>query len=259
MYYDGYMEWGDTDCPWFAYLLVPIETYDKSKPSQAGVLLKKYTAASQQYVEDTISVHNIDTTAHSTEFNAKADKNPTMNEIPTSTSAYELQDSCSYQHVPLYASTYTLPNIANDTVGHSIVIDVYFSHVTSIAFQSESAYEMDKSIEITSGDVWRFMCNWFGHGWRIFSLKMKIPVLTVTTPVAISGTVGTPITETGFTASASDHAQVRYSSSDLPDGITLVDGKLNGTINTAGTYTSTAVASSNFSVSKNITVNFTIS
>lgn len=94
--------------------------------------------------------------------------------IPAATTAYTLSEG-AFGHAPTSAPTYTLPAVTDATRTHSILLDVDFTTVQSIAFQDSSgnAVALQKNISITAGDQWRFICTYTYGSWRIFPVPLN--------------------------------------------------------------------------------------
>lgn len=108
---------------------------------------------------------------------------PNITAIPAATSAYSLLDSSAttnnhshtYTHAPDSAPTYTLPDVTDAAVDHSILLDVDFTTVQTIAFQDSAGttVPLQKQITLSAGDKYRFICLYQFGAWRVYPLKME--------------------------------------------------------------------------------------
>ena len=107
---------------------------------------------------------------------SKLKDDPNTITIPSATSSYSLIDGYSYIHTPSYAPTYTFPSVANTDGTHSILLDVDFSTVQTIYFRDSNynAITPQKSIDIASGDHYRFICIYTFGLWLVFPLKLDV-------------------------------------------------------------------------------------
>lgn len=102
-----------------------------------------------------------------------------------------------------------------------------------------------------------FGVNRIPEGWTV--VNIDAPEITVETPVTLTGTQNTAITNLQLTATVSDNGTPTFTSSDLPAGLTLSNtGLISGTPTGSGEGTSTITVSYDGAESKTITLNWTI-
>ena len=95
---------------------------------------------------------------------------PNVTVIPAATSEYSLLDSSAttnshswvYEHAPEAAPTYTLPDVTNESVLHTIILTVDFTSVQTCSFEDSEGTIIAPldSLDITAGDVVEYLCRY---------------------------------------------------------------------------------------------------
>lgn len=108
---------------------------------------------------------------------------PNITTIPTATTAFSLLDataktnnhSCTYYHKPLFASSYTLPTVTDNTVTHDIVLYADFASTASVVFQDSlgNIIEVKSSLTPAVGEKWAFYCSYEFGKWNIYGLRIE--------------------------------------------------------------------------------------
>ena len=105
----------------------------------------------------------------------------TITTIPASTTEYTLYDSTmaendhswQYVHTPTSAPVYTLPDVADVTVEHCVILTVKFTNVVSLAFHDASGNTIApwNTITIVQNDVVEYLCKYdqMQSKWVIFA------------------------------------------------------------------------------------------
>ena len=187
--------------------------------------------------------------------------------IPAATSEYNLLDASAttnnhsycYYHSPSQSSVYTLPDVTDSTVTHSILLDVDFTSTQSIAFvdTDDQIIIPQKSIVIAAGDRWRFACIYSFGMWLIYPLKLNVAVIAASN-ITIDGDTSTAL-NTQLAAVSSDGGVVTYTASGLPAGVSCSNaGLITGTPEATGTTVATITAKSDYAQSVQFTVTFEI-
>ena len=85
-----------------------------------------------------------------------------IDSIPSSTSELTLSEG-THVHAPEVSPTYTLPDVSDTTVTHTVFLSINMVNTSSLSFQDSSGNTIVPSLsggEPAVGDFWQFMCEY---------------------------------------------------------------------------------------------------
>ena len=88
--------------------------------------------------------------------------------IPPDTASFELGDLGKYTHVPVAASTYTLPAVTDNSTSHEIELTVSLANTASVAFSNADFADIP---DLVQGESWIFLAKYVIDKWVIFPIK----------------------------------------------------------------------------------------
>ena len=196
--------------------------------------------------------------------------NPDIIVIPSSTTAYTLDDETSverghawhYYHAPNATTTYTLPDVASANTAHELLLDIDCTNCQNFLFVDANGdiIELQNDILVRQCDKYRMICIYQFGIWSIFPMQIKVVYITASVEETISGTHGTAIADTQLTAIASNSDVVTFdNTTPFPAGITMTSsGLITGTPSNSGTTETIVKVTCKYATPVEITVTFNI-